>query len=165
MNESTGRITQIQGSVVDVEFPSGDTPLIYEALQLLGSDKQRIVLEVQKLLENNVARCVSMNSTDGVKRGTVVKRTMEPISVPVGPGTLGRVLNVLGEPADNKGPVDSNMFYPIHRAAPSFDEQSTKVEVFETGLKGSIWLHLLLKVEKLAFLAVQGWEKPSLFRN
>jgi F-type H+-transporting ATPase subunit beta len=135
MNESTGRITQIQGSVVDVEFSSGDTPLIYEALRLQGGGGEEIVLEVQKLMENNVARCVSMNSTDGVKRGTVVTRTKEPITVPVGPGTLGRVLNVLGEPVDNKGPVDSKIFYPIHRAAPTFDEQSTKVEVFETGLK------------------------------
>lgn len=135
MNESTGRITQIQGSVVDVEFSSGDTPLIYEALKLQGGEGEGIVLEVQKLMENNVARCVSMNSTDGVKRGTVVTRTNEPITVPVGPGTLGRVLNVLGEPVDNKGPVDSKIYYPIHRAAPTFDEQSTKVEVFETGLK------------------------------
>lgn len=135
MNESTGRITQIQGSVVDVEFSSGDTPLIYEALRLKGGEGEEIVLEVQKLMENNVARCVSMNSTDGVKRGTIVSRTNEPITVPVGPGTLGRVLNVLGEPVDNKGPVDSKIFYPIHRAAPTFDEQSTKVEVFETGLK------------------------------
>jgi len=135
MNLSTGRITQIQGSVVDVEFSEGDTPLIYEALKLEGVEGSEIVLEVQKLMENNIARCVSMNSTDGVKRGTPVMRTKAPISVPVGPGTLGRVLDVLGQPADNKGPVDSNIFYPIHRAAPTFDEQSTKVEVFETGLK------------------------------
>lgn len=135
MNLSTGRITQIQGSVVDVEFSEGDTPLIYEALKLEGVEGSEIVLEVQKLMENNIARCVSMNSTDGVKRGTPVTRTKAPISVPVGPGTLGRVLDVLGQPADNKGPVDSNIFYPIHRAAPTFDEQSTKVEVFETGLK------------------------------
>ena len=135
MKESNGRITQIQGSVVDVEFPSGNSPFIYEALKLTGIDGNVIVLEVQKLLENNVARCVSMNSTDGIKRGTPVTRTNEPITVPVGPGTLGRVLNVLGEPVDNKGPVDSTIFYPIHRAAPAFDEQSTKVEVFETGLK------------------------------
>ena len=135
MIESTGRISQIQGSVVDVNFPIDDTPFIYEALSLDNDDGGRIVLEVQKLLENGIARCVSMDSTDGVKRGTPVSRSKAPITVPVGPGTLGRVLNVLGEPVDNKGPVDSNIFYPIHREAPSFDEQSTKVEVFETGLK------------------------------
>lgn len=135
MNETTGRITQIQGSVVDVEFSTGDTPFIYEALKLKGTEDKDLVLEVQKLMANNVARCVAMDSTDGVKRGTPVTRSKAPISVPVGPGTLGRILNVLGEPVDNKGPVDSNMFYPIHREAPSFDEQSTKVEVFETGLK------------------------------
>ena len=76
-----------------------------------------------------------MNSTDGVQRGTEVVRTKDPITVPVGPGTLGRILNVLGEPVDNMGPVDSNIYYPIHRPAPSFDEQSTKVEVFETVFK------------------------------
>ena len=135
MNETTGRITQIQGSVVDVEFSTGDTPFIYEALKLNGIEDKEVVLEVQKLMENNVARCVAMDSTDGLKRGAAVARSKAPISVPVGPGTLGRVLNVLGEPVDNKGPVDSTMFYPIHREAPSFDEQSTKVEVFETGLK------------------------------
>ena len=135
MNESTGRISQIQGSVVDVEFSAEDAPFIYEALTLDDGHGGKIVLEVQKLLENGVARCVSMDSTDGVKRGTPVFRTKGPITVPVGPGTLGRVLNVLGEPVDKKGPVDSNIFYPIHREAPSFDEQSTNVEVFETGLK------------------------------
>jgi F-type H+-transporting ATPase subunit beta len=135
MNESTGHITQIQGSVVDVEFPAGDTPSVFEALNLTDDQDNNIVLEVQKLLENNVARCVAMASTDGLKRGTRVIRTNNPITVPVGPGTLGRVLNVLGEPVDNKGPVDSTLYYPIHREAPSFDEQSTQVEVFETGLK------------------------------
>ena len=135
MNETTGRITQIQGSVVDVEFSTGDTPFIYEALKLKGTEDKELVLEVQKLMENNVARCVAMDSTDGLKRGAAVARSKAPISVPVGPGTLGRVLNVLGEPVDNKGPVDSTIYYPIHREAPSFDEQSTKVEVFETGLK------------------------------
>ncbi len=135
MNESTGKITQIQGSVVDVEFPAGDTPSVFEALNLVDDQGNQITLEVQKLLENHVARCVAMASTDGLKRGTEVSRTNNPITVPVGPGTLGRVLNVLGEPVDNKGPVDSNLYYPIHRAAPSFDEQSTQVEVFETGLK------------------------------
>lgn len=135
MTTSAGRITQIQGSVVDVEFTAGDTPLIYEALKVQGDEGSEIVLEVQKLMEGSVARCVAMDSTDGLKRGTLASRTGEPISVPVGPGTLGRVLNVLGEPVDNKGPVQSNLYYPIHRAAPSFDEQSTRVEVFETGLK------------------------------
>jgi len=135
MIETNGHITQIQGSVVDVEFSSGDTPLIYEALKLTTDEGLEIVLEVQKLLENNVARCVAMASTDGLKRGAAVTRTKAPITVPVGPGTLGRVLNVLGEAVDNKGPVETTTYYPIHQEAPSFDEQSTQVEVFETGLK------------------------------
>ncbi|MCX6054550.1 MAG: F0F1 ATP synthase subunit beta [Chloroflexi bacterium] len=135
MEESSGRITQIQGSVVDVEFLQGDTPFIYEALKVTNDERGEIILEVQKLLEHSVARCVSMNSTDGIQRGTIAVRTKLPITVPVGPGTLGRILNVLGEPVDNKGPVDSNIYYPIHRSAPAFDEQSTRLEVFETGLK------------------------------
>ncbi len=135
MTTAAGRITQIQGSVVDVEFTAGDTPFIYEALKVQGNEGSEIVLEVQKLMEGSVARCVAMDTTDGLKRGTLAVRTGDPISVPVGPGTLGRILNVLGEPVDNKGPVQSNLFYPIHRAAPTFAEQSTRVEVFETGLK------------------------------
>ena len=87
------------------------------------------------MLENSVARCVAMDTTDGLQRDMLVERTNAPIRVPVGEGTLGRVLNVLGEPVDNKGPIISQDFYPIHRNAPSFAEQSTRVEVFETGLK------------------------------
>jgi F-type H+-transporting ATPase subunit beta len=135
MAKSSGRITQIQGSVVDVEFSTGDTPLIFEALIVTIEKGTNLILEVQKLLDGGVARCVSMNSTDGLQRGIEVIRTMAPISVPVGPSTLGRVLNVLGEPIDNQGPVKTNVFYPIHRPAPTFAEQSTRVEVFETGLK------------------------------
>ncbi len=135
MELDQGRILQIQGSVVDVGFPEGITPLIYESLIVDRGEGNHLVLEVEKLLENNIARCVAMDTTDGLKREMPVKRTGSPIMVPVGEGTLGRVLDVLGQPVDNKGPIDSNVFYPIHREAPKFSEQSTKVEVFETGLK------------------------------
>ena len=135
MGSGNGWILQIQGSVVDVGFPTGKAPAIYEALTVERKNEQPLVLEVEKLLENDVARCVSMDSTDGLQRGMSVIRTDAPISVPVGMGTLGRVLNVLGQPVDNKGPVEAKEFYPIHRPAPSFAEQSTRVEVFETGLK------------------------------
>jgi F-type H+-transporting ATPase subunit beta len=135
MGSENGWILQIQGSVVDVGFPSGNAPAIFEALTVERKNEQPLVLEVEKLLENDVARCVSMDSTDGLQRGMPVARTEAPISVPVGMGTLGRVVNVLGQPVDNKGPVEAKEFYPIHRPAPSFAEQSTRVEVFETGLK------------------------------
>ena len=135
MDHNHGKILQIQGSVVDVAFVKGNTPGIYEALRVNRDDASTLILEVEKLLENNVARCVAMDTTDGLKRDMSAERTGKPISVPVGEGTLGRVLNVLGEPVDNKGPVMTQEYYPIHREAPLFSEQSTRVEVFETGLK------------------------------
>lgn len=134
-NEFTGRISQIQGSVVDVEFSEGEIADIYEALLVKMPGNKELVLEVEKQLENNVARCVAMDSTDGLMRESPVKRTFAPIKVPVGPETLGRVFNALGEPVDNLGPVNTPQKYPIHRPAPSFDQQSTRVEVFETGMK------------------------------
>lgn len=135
MELKNGSILQIQGSVVDVDFPNGEAPSIYEALTVERENDIPLVLEVEKLLADDVVRCVSMDSTDGLRRGMAVKKTGSPISVPVGPQTLGRVLNVLGRPVDNKGPVETSLYYPIHRPAPSFAEQSTRVEVFETGLK------------------------------
>lgn len=133
--QATGRVMQVQGSVVDVEFPAEDLPAIYEAIEVLRDDSTRLVLEVEKYLGKNVVRCVSMDSTDGLQRGLLTARTGAPISVPVGIQTLGRVFNVLGQPVDKKGAVKSDLYYPIHRAAPSFEDQAVKVEVFETGLK------------------------------
>lgn len=135
INEFTGKISQIQGSVVDVEFSEGEIADIYEALIVKMPGDKELVLEVEKQLENNIARCVAMDSTDGLMRESPVKRTYAPIKVPVGPETLGRVFNALGETVDNLGPVNTQQKYPIHRPAPSFDQQSTRVEVFETGLK------------------------------
>lgn len=131
----TGRVVQITGAVVDVEFPADDLPEIYEAIEIERNDLPPLVLEVQKNLGSNWVRCVAMDSTDGLQRGLPVRRTYDPIKVPVGPVTLGRVFNVLGVPVDGKGPVTADLYYPIHRPAPSFEDQATKVEVFETGLK------------------------------
>jgi F-type H+-transporting ATPase subunit beta len=133
--KATGRVVQITGAVVDVEFPADDLPEIYEAIEIERKDLPPLVLEVQKDLGDNWVRCVAMDSTDGLQRGLPVRRTYEPIKVPVGPVTLGRVFNVLGAPVDGKGPVTADLYYPIHRPAPSFEDQATKVEVFETGLK------------------------------
>lgn len=135
MSSSAGKIVQIQGGVVDVEFGEGNLPDIYEAVEVPREGQSKLVLEVQKHLGVSNARCVAMDTTDGLQRGLPAYRTFKPIVVPVGPGTLGRIFNVLGETVDKKGPVQATDYYPIHRPAPSFDEQSTRVEVFETGLK------------------------------
>jgi F-type H+-transporting ATPase subunit beta len=133
---AVGKIVQIQGVVVDVEFPSEGLPEIYNALEVRveGSDKP-LICEVQQHLGNDWVRAVAMSTTDGLRRGADAVDTGGPIMVPVGPATLGRIFNVVGEPVDNAGPVETDIEYPIHRPAPSFEEQSTTVQVFETGVK------------------------------
>jgi F-type H+-transporting ATPase subunit beta len=130
----TGIISQIIGPVVDVEFPSGDLPKIYNAI-VIGEGDDSITCEVQQLLGNNKVRAVSMTSTDGLKRGTSVIDTGAPITVPVGTATLGRIFNVLGEPVDEMGPVNNESGLPIHRQAPLFSDLDTSPSVFETGIK------------------------------
>ena len=135
MAKAIGRVAQILGGVVDVEFPVGQTPEIYEAIEVEREGKEPLILEVQKNMGDNWVRTVSMDSTDGLQRGLPAVATGAPIQVPVGPATLGRIFNVLGKPVDEKGPVEAATHYPIHRAAPPYSEQSTRVEVFETGVK------------------------------
>jgi F-type H+/Na+-transporting ATPase subunit beta len=135
MDYTTGRVLQILGGVVDVEFPAENLPDLYEALEIPREGKIPMILEVEKQFPNNMVRCIAMDSTDGLMRGLPVHRTHSPIRVPVGSETLGRIFNVLGRPIDNKGEVSFDLSYPIHRPAPDFAEQSTRVEVFETGLK------------------------------
>ncbi len=132
---ATGRVIQITGPVVDIEFPPGGLPAIYSAVEVERPGQDPLVCEVQQHLGNNWVRTVAMTTTDGLARGTAVRDTGAPISVPVGAPTLGRVFNVLGHPIDGQGPVDRARVLPIHRSAPPFDEQTTDVEVFETGLK------------------------------
>lgn len=131
----TGKVVQILGGVVDVEFPAEELPAIYEAIEVPREGQSPLILEVQKHLGNHWVRTVAMGTTDGLQRGCLVHRTGYPIQVPVGQETLGRVFNVLGEPVDRKGPVEAKTYYPIHRPAPLFTDQSTRVEVFETGIK------------------------------
>ena len=133
--EANGRVVQIQGGVVDCEFPPGELPNIYDALEIPGESEQPLVLEVQRHLGEHRVRTVAMDSTDGLRRGTPVLATGAPITVPVGDETLGRVFNVLGQPIDQKGDVEVVERYAIHRPAPSFEDQSRRVEVFETGIK------------------------------
>ncbi len=133
-NNNIGQITQVMGAVVDVRFPSGDLPNILTALEL-EHDGKRLVLETAQHLGENMVRTIAMDSTDGLQRGQDVTDTGEPISVPVGPETLGRILNVIGEPIDERGPVDAKAKAPIHNEAPEFAEQSTDAEILETGIK------------------------------
>ncbi len=135
MEKAKGRVVQILGGVVDVEFPAGQLPEIFEAIEVPRDGGETLVLEVQKHLGNNWVRTVAMDVTDGLQRGREAFSTGGPIMVPVGSATLGRVFNVLGQPVDGLGPVETQLYYPIHRSAPPFDEQSTRVEVFETGVK------------------------------
>ncbi|MER3399774.1 MAG: F0F1 ATP synthase subunit beta [Thermoflexus sp.] len=131
---SVGRIVQILGNVVDVEFPPEELPDIYNAIEI-PRDGHRLVLEVQQHLSGGVVRCIAMDTTDGLRRGMVAYDTGAPITVPVGEVALGRVFNVLGEPIDEKGPVRAQEYRPIHQPPPALEEQSTQVEIFETGLK------------------------------
>ena len=132
---ANGRVIQITGPVVDIEFPAGHLPTIYNAVEIIRDGQEPLTCEVQQHLGNNWVRAVAMTTTDGLARGTEVRDTGAPISVPVGEVTLGRVFDVLGHPIDGKGPVDATKILPIHRAAPAFEDQTTEVEVFETGLK------------------------------
>ena len=135
MANATGRVVQILGGVVDVEFPKEDVPELYEAIEVERTGKEPLVLEVQKHIGDNWVRTVAMDTTDGLQRGVPARATGAPIMVPVGASTLGRIFNVLGNPVDEKGQVQSDIRYPIHRSAPPFSEQSTRVEIFETGVK------------------------------
>ena len=130
-----GTVIAVVGPVVDVEFPADSLPEIYDAIEIPVSDGTSLVCEVQQHLGGGRVRTVAMSSTDGLRRGVLAYSTGAPISVPVGPNTLGRIFNVLGQPIDLKGDVTTETHYPIHRPAPSFIEQATQTQIFETGMK------------------------------
>jgi F-type H+-transporting ATPase subunit beta len=129
---STGTIVQVIGAVVDVEFPRDAIPKVYDALKLEDRD---LTLEVQQQLGDGVVRSIAMGSSEGLRRGLGVANTGEPITVPVGEKTLGRIMDVLGTPIDRAGPIDSEAKWPIHRPAPTYDEQAASTELLETGIK------------------------------
>jgi len=135
MAKSTGRVVQVLGGVVDVAFPEGDLPELYEAISVEREGQEPLILEVQKHLGDNWVRTVAMATTDGLQRSVPAVSTDAPIKVPVGLSTLGRIFNVLGQPIDEAGKVEAEAYYPIHRPAPPFSEQSTSVQIFETGIK------------------------------
>jgi len=139
---NTGKIVQVIGPVVDVEFEPGQLPPIYNALEVVGAGSkdvfaysQKLVLEVAQHLGESQVRAVAMAATEGLQRGMAVVDTAQPISIPVGKETLGRIINITGETVDKAGPIKTTKTYPIHRPAPSFEQQSTQVEMFETGIK------------------------------
>ena len=132
---ANGRVAQVIGTVLDVEFPPEELPALYNALEIhYGSDKT-LIAEVQQHVGNNWVRCLSMDITDGLKRGDVATDTGQPIRVPVGPSTLGRLFNVLGQPLDNLGDDAGEERWPIHREAPTYEEQETRAQMLETGIK------------------------------
>ncbi len=132
---NVGKITQIIGAVLDIKFSEGNLPEINEAIDITRTNGEKLVVEVAQHLGDDTVRCIAMGPTDGLVRGMEAKATGGPISVPVGEKTLGRIFNVLGEPIDNKPAPEGVERYPIHRQAPSFEEQSTNAEVLETGIK------------------------------
>ncbi|TCS70713.1 ATP synthase F1 subcomplex beta subunit [Sulfuritortus calidifontis] len=127
-----GKIVQIIGAVVDMEFPRGALPKVYDAIKM---DSPPLTFEVQQQMGDGIVRTIAMGSTDGLKRGLTVKNTGAPINVPVGKATLGRIMNVLGEPVDEAGPVNAETTAPIHRKAPAYADQAAAVEILETGIK------------------------------
>ncbi|HQT65221.1 MAG: F0F1 ATP synthase subunit beta [Acidocella sp. 20-57-95] len=162
-NNNIGRVTQVLGAVVDVQF-EGDLPFIQSALTTKVGDRT-LVLEVAQEIGERTVRCIAMDTTDGMVRGTEVTDTGAPISVPVGPGTLGRILNVVGEPIDDRGPIPAVSMMPIHRDAPSFEEQSASAEILVTGIKVVDLLAPYLKGGKVGLFGGAGVGKTVLIQE
>jgi F-type H+-transporting ATPase subunit beta len=162
-SNNTGRVTQILGAVVDVQF-EGELPYIQNALETKVGER-RLVLEVAQEIGENTVRCIAMDTTDGMVRGAEVTDTGAPISVPVGPGVLGRILNVIGEPIDERGPIAATRYMPIHRDAPSFEEQSASAEILVTGIKVVDLLAPYLKGGKTGLFGGAGVGKTVLIQE
>ncbi len=158
-----GRVTQVQGAVVDVQF-EGDLPFIQNALHCKIQDRT-LVLEVAQEIGERTVRCIAMDSTDGMVRGQEVIDTGGPITMPVGPETLGRILNVIGEPIDERGPIKTKTRYPIHRDAPNFEEQATSAEILVTGIKVVDLLAPYLKGGKTGLFGGAGVGKTVLIQE
>ena len=157
-----GQITQIIGPVIDVEFPHGTLPEIYNALNITTDDGTTIVAEVQQMLGANKVRTVAMSSTDGLKRGMKVVNTGEPIKIPVGKPILGRILNVIGQPVDKLGDIETNDYLPIHRESPKLTDQNTDIEILETGIKAIDLLQPYQKGGKIGLFGGAGVGKTVL---
>lgn len=165
LNATEGLITKIIGPVVDVEFPSGDLPNIYTALNMYQEDGTKIVAEVQQMLGANKVRTVAMSSTDGLRRGMKVVNTNEPIKIPVGNAILGRILNVVGDAVDNMGEVQTDTYLPIHRESPKLVDQNTDIEILETGIKAIDLLQPYQKGGKIGLFGGAGVGKTVLIQE
>src|SRR5690625_132389 len=157
-----GRVTQVMGPVVDVQV-EGDLPAIMNALETRNHD-ERLVLEVAQHLGENTVSTIAMDATEGLVRGQEVTDTGAPITVPVGPETLGRIINVIGEPIDERGPIESKQSAPIHRSAPTYTEQSTEAEVLITGIKVVDLLAPYAKGGKIGLFGGAGVGKTVLIK-
>lgn len=160
-----GIITKVIGPVVDVEFPSGDLPNIYTALNIYNDNGEKIVAEVQQMLGSNRVRTVAMSSTDGLRRGMKVINTNEPIKIPVGNAILGRILNVVGDAVDNMGEVKADTYLPIHRESPKLVDQNTEIEILETGIKAIDLLQPYQKGGKIGLFGGAGVGKTVLIQE
>ena len=162
LNKNEGLITQIIGPVIDVEFQQGELPEIYNALNITMEDGTVVVAEVQQMLGSNRVRTVAMSSTDGLKRGMKVINTGEPIKVPVGKPILGRILNVIGQPVDEMGPIETENYLPIHRESPKLVDQNTEIEILETGIKAIDLIQPYQKGGKIGLFGGAGVGKTVL---
>jgi len=156
-----GEITQIISAVVDVEFKDGNLPRILNALEC-QNDGKKLILETSLHLGENTVRCIAMDSTDGLRRGIKVTDTGQAISVPVGKGTLGRIMNVTGDPIDERGPINTKKFAPIHNPAPTLEEQATESEMLVTGIKVVDLLAPYVKGGKIGLFGGAGVGKTVL---
>ncbi len=163
--KNEGLITQIIGPVIDVEFQQGELPDIYNALKIYKDDGSYIIAEVQQMLGSNRVRTVAMSSTDGLKRGMKVENTYSPIKIPVGKPILGRILNVVGEPVDEQGPIETEDYLPIHRESPKLADQNTNIEVLETGIKAIDLLQPYQKGGKIGLFGGAGVGKTVLIQE
>jgi len=170
MPDNIGNVIQITGPAVDVQFTESAMPPIYQALRIISDgftvpQEINVVVEVQQHLGEGRVRCIAMSATDGMVRGMKAIDQGGPISVPVGPGTLGRVMNVIGEPVDNLGPIAFKERHPIHRTAPSFEEQATTAEMFETGIKVIDLIQPFLKGGKIGLFGGAGVGKTVIIQE
>ena len=165
LTSNEGLITKIIGPVIDVEFPDGNLPNIYTALNIFTLDGTKIVTEVEQMLGSNKVRTVAMSSTDGLKRGMKVINTNEPIKIPVGNAILGRILNVTGDPVDNEGNIETDTYLPIHREAPALVDQNTDIEILETGIKAIDLLQPYQKGGKIGLFGGAGVGKTVLIQE
>lgn len=162
LNKNEGLITQIIGPVIDVEFQQGELPEIYNALKITCDDGHVVIAEVQQMLGSNRVRTVAMSSTDGLKRGMKVENTGEPIKIPVGKPILGRILNVIGEPVDKLGDIQTDTYLPIHRESPKLVDQNTNIEILETGIKAIDLIQPYQKGGKIGLFGGAGVGKTVL---